>query len=85
MIFATALGNLAPYVFAKASIAFSAWPRPILVRAGLACFAFLVCNPVAALVLGELFALSFIVGFGLRRRARRSVRGGVFDKSMVGF
>ncbi|MEU2130373.1 hypothetical protein [Streptomyces sp. NPDC018352] len=58
---------------------------PIPVRAVLACFAFLVCNPVAALVLGELFALSFIVGFGLRRRARRSVRGGVFDKSMVGF
>ncbi|MFF0752941.1 hypothetical protein [Streptomyces sp. NPDC004267] len=62
---------------------------PILVWAGVACF---VYNPLAATVLGGLFGVSFIVGFGLRRRARHSVRcsvygalGGVLDKSMAGF
>ncbi|MFD9543745.1 hypothetical protein [Streptomyces sp. NPDC060022] len=45
-----------------------------------------------AVVLGGLFAVSFIVGFGLRRRAGHCVRccvygavGGVLDKSMAGF
>lgn len=65
---------------------------PILLWAGVACFAYVVYAPVVAAVLGGLFACSFIVGFGLRRRARHSVRcsvygalGGVFDKSMGGF
>ncbi|WP_409062450.1 hypothetical protein [Streptomyces sp. SYP-A7185] len=65
---------------------------PILVWAGVACLAFFVYDPVAALILGAFLALSFVVGFWLRRRARHSVRcstygalGGVFDKSMVGF
>ncbi len=65
---------------------------PILVWTGVACFVYFVCNPLVAVVLGGLFALSFIVGFGLRRRARLSVRcsvygalGGVLDKSMAGF
>ncbi len=65
---------------------------PILVWAGVACFAYFVYNPVVAMVLGGVFALSFIVGFALRRRARHSVRcsaygalGGVLDKSMAGF
>ncbi|MEV5153716.1 hypothetical protein AB0K81_17550 [Streptomyces werraensis] len=65
---------------------------PILVWAGVACFVYYVCNPLAAAVLGGLFALSFIVGFALRRRAKHSVRcsvygalGGVLDKSMAGF
>lgn len=40
-------------------------PLPILLRTGVACFAY---HPVAAMVLGGLFALSFVVGFGLRRR-----------------
>ncbi|MEU2749614.1 hypothetical protein ABZ613_25710 [Streptomyces collinus] len=60
--------------------------RPILVWTGV------VYNPLVALVLGGLFTMSFIVGFGLRRRARHSVRcsvygamGGVLDKSMAGF
>ncbi|MFE1292380.1 hypothetical protein [Streptomyces sp. NPDC058751] len=64
---------------------------PILVWTGAACFAYFVCDPLVAVVLGGLFALSFIVGFGLRRRARHSVRcsvygalGGVLDKSMAG-
>lgn len=35
---------------------------PILVWTGVACFAYFVYNPVAAMVLGGLFALSFIVG-----------------------
>ncbi|MCQ6555948.1 hypothetical protein NPS70_22520 [Streptomyces sp. C10-9-1] len=65
---------------------------PILIWAGIACFVYIVYNPVVAMVLGGLFALSFIVGFALRRRARHSVRcsaygalGGVLDKSMAGF
>ncbi|WP_395358202.1 hypothetical protein ACHGLA_00845 [Streptomyces sp. YH02] len=65
---------------------------PILVWTGVACFAYFVYNPIVTLALGGLFALSFIVGFGLRRRARHSVRcsvygalGGVLDKSMAGF
>ncbi|MEU3601356.1 hypothetical protein ABZ714_21945 [Streptomyces sp. NPDC006798] len=64
---------------------------PILVRTGIACFAHLVCDPLAAMVLGGLFALSFIVGFGPRRRAERSIRrgvygapGGVLAKSVAG-
>ena len=65
---------------------------PILVWTGVACFVSFVHDPFVAMVLGGLFALSFMVGFGLRRRARHSVRcsvygalGGVFDKSMAGF
>ncbi|MGW8601830.1 hypothetical protein ACWGLB_23160 [Streptomyces sp. NPDC055893] len=65
---------------------------PILVWAGVGAFAYVLYNPLAAMVLGGLFALSFVVGFGLRRRARHSVRcsvygavGGVLDKSMAGF
>ncbi|MEU8763852.1 hypothetical protein [Streptomyces sp. NPDC048659] len=65
---------------------------PILVWAGVACFVCFVYSPLVAMVLGGLFALSFIVGFGLRRRAKHSVRcsvygalGGVLDKSMAGF
>ncbi|MFD8254298.1 hypothetical protein [Streptomyces werraensis] len=65
---------------------------PILVWTGVACFAYFVYDPLVALVLGGVFALSFIVGFGLRRRARHSVRcsaygalGGVLDTSMAGF
>ncbi|MFC8273182.1 hypothetical protein ACFUJR_11755 [Streptomyces sp. NPDC057271] len=65
---------------------------PILVWAGVACFVYFVYNPVVAMVLGGLFALSFAVGFALRRKARHSVRcsaygalGGVLDKSMAGF
>ncbi|MER7140962.1 MULTISPECIES: hypothetical protein [Streptomyces] len=45
-----------------------------------------------AVILGGLFAVSFVAGFGLRRRAGHSVRcsiygavGGVLDKSMAGF
>ncbi|MFS8197264.1 hypothetical protein ACLVWQ_01125 [Streptomyces sp. CWNU-52B] len=65
---------------------------PLLVWAGVACFVYFVYAPVVAVALGGLFVLSFIVGFGLRRRARHSVRcsvygamGGVLDKSMAGF
>ncbi len=65
---------------------------PILVWAGMACFASVVFAPLAALVIGGLFALSFLAGFALRRKAGHSVRcslfgavGGVFDKSMAGF
>ncbi|MEE1791097.1 hypothetical protein PUR28_10005 [Streptomyces sp. BE308] len=65
---------------------------PLLAWAGSACFVCFVYDPVAAMVLGGLLALSFLVGFGLRRRARHSVRcslygamGGVLDKSMAGF
>ncbi|WP_329204257.1 hypothetical protein OG257_01875 [Streptomyces sp. NBC_00683] len=65
---------------------------PILVWTGVGCFAHFVYNPVVAIVLGGLLTLSFIVGFGLRRRARHSVRcsiygalGGLLDKSMAGF
>ncbi|MFF3032085.1 hypothetical protein ACFVS7_13915 [Streptomyces rubiginosohelvolus] len=65
---------------------------PILVWAGIACFVYFVYNPLLAAVLGGLFMLSLIVGFGLRRRATHSVRcslygalGGVLDKSMAGF
>ncbi|WP_338693027.1 hypothetical protein V2W30_01745 [Streptomyces sp. Q6] len=53
---------------------------------------YFVYNPLVATVLGGLFALSFLVGFTLRRRAKHSVRcsvygalGGVLDKSMAGF
>ncbi|MFI8100325.1 hypothetical protein [Streptomyces sp. NPDC086023] len=65
---------------------------PILVWAGVACFVYFVHTPLVATVLGGLFALSFIVGFALRRNAKHSVRcsvygvlGGVLDKSMAGF
>ncbi|KAB1978816.1 DUF1129 domain-containing protein [Streptomyces triticiradicis] len=65
---------------------------PVLVWTGVACFTYFVYNPVVTMVLGGLFALSFVAGFGLRRRARHSVRcsaygalGGVLDKSMAGF
>ncbi|ESQ07577.1 hypothetical protein B590_01049 [Streptomyces sp. PVA_94-07] len=65
---------------------------PILAWAGVACFVHFVYNPLVAAVLGGLFALSFIVGFALRRRAKHSVRcsvygapGGVCNKSMAGF
>ncbi|MGW7096216.1 hypothetical protein [Streptomyces sp. NPDC054874] len=65
---------------------------PILVWAGVACFVHFVYNPLVATVLGGLFALSFIVGFALRRGAKHTVRcsvygalGGVLDKSMAGF
>ncbi|TXS36807.1 hypothetical protein [Streptomyces sp. OR43] len=65
---------------------------PLLVWAGVASWACFLYDPVVALVLGGLFVLSFLVGFGLRRRARHSVRcsvygavGGVLDKSMAGF
>ncbi|MFZ4298335.1 hypothetical protein [Streptomyces cinereoruber] len=65
---------------------------PIMVWAGIACFVYFVYNPAVAMALGGVFALSFIVGFALRRRARHSVRcsaygalGGVLDKSMAGF
>ncbi|MEU0581650.1 hypothetical protein ABZ465_31090 [Streptomyces griseoincarnatus] len=65
---------------------------PILVWTGVACVAYFVYDPLVAMVLGGVFALSFIVGFGLRRGARHSVRcsaygalGGVLDKSMAGF
>ncbi|MFD9246273.1 hypothetical protein ACFV0D_30980 [Streptomyces sp. NPDC059556] len=65
---------------------------PVLVWAGIGGFVHVLYGPLAAMVLGGLFALSFVVGFGLRRRARHSVRcsvygaaGGVLDKSMAGF
>ncbi|MFE8941133.1 hypothetical protein ACFYNX_27125 [Streptomyces sp. NPDC007872] len=65
---------------------------PVIVWTGVACFTYFVYNPVVTMVLGGLFVLLFVVGFGLRRRARHSVRcsaygalGGVFDKSMAGF
>ncbi|USC46245.1 hypothetical protein K7395_05595 [Streptomyces filamentosus] len=65
---------------------------PILAWAGIGCALYFVYNPLSAAVLGGLFALSLIVGFELRRRARHSVRcsvygalGGVLDKSMAGF
>ncbi|MFF8565900.1 hypothetical protein ACF06N_13180 [Streptomyces albidoflavus] len=65
---------------------------PILGWCGISCFAYFVHGPLAAVAVGGVFALSFIVGFGLRRRARHSVRcsvygalGGVLDKSMGGF
>ncbi len=65
---------------------------PLLVWAGVACLVYFVYDPVVAVVLAGLFALSFVVGFGLRRRAGHSVRcsiygatGGVLDKSMAGF
>lgn len=65
---------------------------PILVWAGLACFAFVVHAPLVAAVIGGLFAFSFLAAFALRRKAGHSVRcslygavGGVFDKSMAGF
>ncbi len=63
---------------------------PILVWTGVACIAYVVYNLVVATTLGGLFALAFTVRFGLRRRARHSVRcsvygalGGVLAKSMV--
>ncbi|WP_437045115.1 hypothetical protein [Streptomyces sp. enrichment culture] len=65
---------------------------PILLWTGVACFAYFVYNPLVAMVVGGGFTLSFIFGFGLRRRARHSVRcstygalAGVLDKSMAGF
>ncbi|MCX4970933.1 hypothetical protein [Streptomyces sp. TE33382] len=65
---------------------------PLLVWSGVACFVYFVYGPVVAVVLGGLFAVSFIVGFRLRRRAGHSVRcsvygavGGALDKSMTGF
>ncbi|WP_328875974.1 hypothetical protein OHT76_41110 [Streptomyces sp. NBC_00287] len=65
---------------------------PILVWGGVACFVYVVYDPLVAAVLGGLFAFFFLVGFALRRKARHSVRcslygalGGVLDKSMAGF
>ncbi|MER5967909.1 hypothetical protein [Streptomyces sp. NPDC002057] len=65
---------------------------PILVWTGGASLASFGYGPVAAMVLVGLFTLLFVVGFGLRRRARHSVRcsvygalGGVLDKSLAGF
>ncbi|MFF6783590.1 hypothetical protein [Streptomyces sp. NPDC012510] len=65
---------------------------PILVWLGIACFVTLVYGPVVTVVVIGVFALSFFVGFCLRRRAGHSVRcsfygtvGGVLDKSMAGF
>ncbi|MFG2586648.1 hypothetical protein [Streptomyces sp. NPDC048438] len=65
---------------------------PLFVRAGVVCFVHFVHDPVVAVVLGGLFAVSFTVGSGLRRRAGHSVRcsvygavGGVLDKSRAGF
>ncbi|MDK0518113.1 hypothetical protein [Streptomyces sp. ML-6] len=65
---------------------------PILVWAGVACLVYFLYNPVAAMALGGLFVLSFLVGFGLRRRAKHSIRcsiygalGGVLDKCLAGF
>ncbi|MFI6895813.1 hypothetical protein ACIBM4_17050 [Streptomyces sp. NPDC050256] len=65
---------------------------PLLVWAGVAGFVCFVYDPIVAVVLGGLFTLSLIAGFGLRRRAGHSVRcsvygamGGVLDKSMAGF
>ncbi|MEU8541515.1 hypothetical protein AB0C52_16255 [Streptomyces sp. NPDC048717] len=65
---------------------------PVLVWTGVACFTYVVFDPVVTMVLGGLFTLSFGVAFGLRRRATHSVRcsaygalGGVLDKSMAGF
>ncbi|MER5481469.1 hypothetical protein ABT026_31505 [Streptomyces sp. NPDC002734] len=64
---------------------------PILVWTVVGYFAS-VHVPLVAMILGGLFVLSFLVGIGLRRRARHSVRcsvygalGGVLDKSMAGF
>ncbi|MGW6971864.1 hypothetical protein [Streptomyces sp. NPDC054952] len=65
---------------------------PIGVWTSVAYFACFVYNPLVAMVLGGLFALSFILGFGLRLRARHSVPcsvygalAGVLDKPMAGF
>ncbi|MFE5792268.1 hypothetical protein ACFQ8C_06760 [Streptomyces sp. NPDC056503] len=65
---------------------------PVLLWTGVACFTYVVFDPVVTMVLGGLFVLSFAMGFGLRRRAKHSVRcsaygalGGVLDKSMAGF
>ncbi|MFG3381428.1 hypothetical protein [Streptomyces sp. NPDC047999] len=65
---------------------------PVLVWTGVAWFTYFVYSPLATTVLGGLLAVSFVVGFGLRRREGHSVRcsaygalGGVLDKSMVGF
>jgi hypothetical protein len=51
---------------------------PLLVWAGVACFVYFVYDPVVAMVIGGFFAVSFIVGFGLRRRAGHSVRCSVY-------
>ncbi|MFF1544796.1 hypothetical protein [Streptomyces sp. NPDC058291] len=63
-----------------------------MVWAVVAYVVYFVYGPVVAVVLGGLFAVSFLVGFGLRRRAGHSGRcsisgavGGVLDKSMAGF
>ncbi|MGW7067040.1 hypothetical protein ACWGII_18445 [Streptomyces sp. NPDC054855] len=63
---------------------------PTLVWTGVACISAFVYDPSVAMVLGGLFALSFVVAFG-PRRAGHSVRcsvygalGGVLDKSMAG-
>ncbi|MGW2305436.1 hypothetical protein [Streptomyces sp. NPDC001809] len=65
---------------------------PILLWAGFVSFLFVVGSSAVAVALVGLFTVSFLVGFGLRRRARHSVRcsvygalGGVLDKSMAGF
>ncbi|MGW5210231.1 hypothetical protein ACWEQO_03155 [Streptomyces sp. NPDC004051] len=65
---------------------------PILLWVGIACFVHFVYDPAMTAVLGGLFACSFALGFGLRRRAGHSARcsiygalGGVLDKSMAGF
>ncbi|WP_448316778.1 hypothetical protein [Streptomyces sp. CO7] len=65
---------------------------PILAWTCVGGFVYFLYHPVVTMLLGGLFALSLIVGFGLRRRAGHSVRcsvygalGGVLDKSMAGF
>ncbi|MFD5872685.1 hypothetical protein [Streptomyces sp. NPDC060322] len=65
---------------------------PLLFWVCVACFASFVYDPAVAVVLGGLFAFSFVVGFALRRRAGHSVRcsvygavGGGLDKSVAGF
>lgn len=65
---------------------------PILVWTGIACFVHFIYHPVVTVVLAGLFALSFLVGCALRRRAGHTARcslygavGGVLDKSMAGF
>ncbi|MBP0459842.1 hypothetical protein [Streptomyces montanisoli] len=81
---------------ASAKVTFGALLRgsllPLVVWTGIACFVYFVYAPAVAAVLGGLFALSFLVGYRLRRRAGHSVRcsvygaaGGVLDKSMAGF
>ncbi|MFD3730652.1 hypothetical protein [Streptomyces sp. NPDC058632] len=65
---------------------------PVLVWTGIAGFVHFFYHPAATVVLAGLFALSFLSGFALRRKAGHTARcslhgavGGVLDKSMAGF